>query len=629
VDNVNFLYLAAALMVSQGIMIIARYLLGPVSDRFWAALWILSATASTWACCAFTGDPRGLAVPLAASIAFGVVARIRLVPAVTSFGAGVLASTIYLPFAGLAALHGVVERMQPTAAVWIAYYVIAVLIGCASVAGTLFGLISPIAEFCFQYSKRDAALREMQAPSSAQVPKVSIHVPCYAEPPHLVIATLDAIARLRYANFEVLVIDNNTKDPDLWVPVARHCDALGERFRFFHVDPLPGAKAGAVNFALGHTAPDAQIISVVDADYIVEPDFLERYVPLFRDVRTGFVQTTHDYREWEDNPFLTGVYYDYLATHKLFQPAKNEFGSAFIAGTMCLVRREALERAGEWAEWSLTEDSELAVRIHALGYVGHVFRDTAGRGLIPETMEGVKKQMFRWSSGPIQQFMVHWRLYLGIDPRGRLSRYQRMLEIKHSFEHISSVLVFVAGFVAFPFSLYFAATHSAPAVPGAVWLAVLAVGAVSYVKKWVGLRRLGGSGFRDFALGLLAGAALRWTIISAFIAPIISFRQPWHRTDKFEKSSDLVRAWRCSRTETVIAIAHFAAALVLIRLADFHRFDLVAFVSLVLLGEALGFLCTLIMAVASEVAVAGEGILRTNTGSAGLAGSPLPVGAAC
>jgi hypothetical protein len=301
------------------------------------------------------------------------------------------------------------------------------------------------------------------------------------------------------------------------------------------------------------------------------------------------------------------VYYDYLATHKLLQPATNEFDSAFIVGTMCLVRREVLERAGEWAEWSLTEDSELAVRIHALGYVGHVFRETAGRGLIPETMEGVKKQQFRWSSGPIQQFRVHWRLYLGLESRGRLSLLQRMLEIRHSFDRIPTILMFVAGLVAFPLSLYQIWTKSVQAVPGAVWVSVIAAVAVSYLKKWIGVRRLGADAFRDFALTLLAGAALRWTYISAFIAPLISFRQPWHRTDKFEKCSDLARAWRCSRTETELSIAHFVAALSLLPFADFHRLDFVALTSLVLLFRAFEFLCTLIMAVLSE------GVLRTNT----------------
>src|SRR5262249_13312678 len=67
-------------------------------------------------------------------------------------------------------------------------------------------------------------------------PKVSLHVPACAEPPELVIATLDALAALEYPNYEVLVIDNNTRDPALWRPVAAHCQRLGPRFRFFHLE---------------------------------------------------------------------------------------------------------------------------------------------------------------------------------------------------------------------------------------------------------------------------------------------------------------------------------------------------------------------------------------------------------
>ena len=74
----------------------------------------------------------------------------------------------------------------------------------------------------------------------------------------MLIETLDALARLDYPNFEVLVIDNNTQDEAVWRPVEAHCARLGARFRFFHVDPLAGFKAGALNFALRQTAPDAR-----------------------------------------------------------------------------------------------------------------------------------------------------------------------------------------------------------------------------------------------------------------------------------------------------------------------------------------------------------------------------------
>ena len=46
---------------------------------------------------------------------------------------------------------------------------------------------------------------------------------------------------------------------------------LGRRFRFYHVDPLSGFKAGALNFALRHTAADAEVVAVIDSDYQVSP----------------------------------------------------------------------------------------------------------------------------------------------------------------------------------------------------------------------------------------------------------------------------------------------------------------------------------------------------------------------
>ena len=66
-----------------------------------------------------------------------------------------------------------------------------------------------------------------------RLPKVSVHVPAYNEPPEMLKQTLDALAQLDYPDYEVLVIDNNTEDPAVWRPIQAHCERLGERFRFF------------------------------------------------------------------------------------------------------------------------------------------------------------------------------------------------------------------------------------------------------------------------------------------------------------------------------------------------------------------------------------------------------------
>ena len=80
------------------------------------------------------------------------------------------------------------------------------------------------------------------------MPKVSIHIPAYREPPEMLKQTLDAVARLDYPNFECVVVINNTPDPAFWRPIEEHCRALGERFKFINARQrrgLQGRRAAA------------------------------------------------------------------------------------------------------------------------------------------------------------------------------------------------------------------------------------------------------------------------------------------------------------------------------------------------------------------------------------------------
>src|SRR5690606_39345867 len=55
-------------------------------------------------------------------------------------------------------------------------------------------------------------------------PFVSIHLACCNEPPEMVITIIESLRNLDYANFEVLVIDNNTRDEALWKQIGRAHD---------------------------------------------------------------------------------------------------------------------------------------------------------------------------------------------------------------------------------------------------------------------------------------------------------------------------------------------------------------------------------------------------------------------
>jgi exo-beta-1,3-glucanase (GH17 family)/cellulose synthase/poly-beta-1,6-N-acetylglucosamine synthase-like glycosyltransferase len=251
-------------------------------------------------------------------------------------------------------------------------------------------------------------------PMAAELPapKVSIHVPAYREPPEMLKQTLDAVARLDYPNFECVVVINNTPDAAFWRPIEEHCRALGERFKFVNAESLPGFKAGALRLALVHTASDAEIIGVIDADYVVRPEWLKDLVPLFADAKVGLVQAPQDHRDADRSLMHDAMNCEYAGFFDIGMVQRNEVNAIITHGTMCLIRRTALEAAGSWSSDTICEDSDLGLTILELGYVAHYTNRRYGHGLLPDTFEAYKKQRNRWAYGGLQIVKKHWRRFL-------------------------------------------------------------------------------------------------------------------------------------------------------------------------------------------------------------------------
>jgi cellulose synthase/poly-beta-1,6-N-acetylglucosamine synthase-like glycosyltransferase len=91
--------------------------------------------------------------------------------------------------------------------------------------------------------------RPIPDPDPSYRPMVSLQIAAYNEPPNMLIQTIRSVEAIAYPNFELVVIDNNTKDPEVWEPVAEYCRDR-PRVRFVHVDPWPGYKSGSLNLAL-------------------------------------------------------------------------------------------------------------------------------------------------------------------------------------------------------------------------------------------------------------------------------------------------------------------------------------------------------------------------------------------
>ncbi len=247
---------------------------------------------------------------------------------------------------------------------------------------------------------------------SVTFPKVSIHIPAYYEPVEMLKQTLDAVSRLDYPNFECVVIINNTPDPEFWQPIQDHCRALGERFVFINAEKVKGFKAGALRIAMDRTAADAEIIGIIDADYVVQPDWLKDLVPAFADPRVGLVQAPQDHRDDGKSLMHYIMNGEYAGFFDIGMVQRNEFNAIIVHGTMCLIRRSAMDMAGGWAGDTICEDTDLGLAIQEHGWLTHYTNHRYGHGLLPDTYEAFKKQRHRWAYGGFQIVKKHWRRFM-------------------------------------------------------------------------------------------------------------------------------------------------------------------------------------------------------------------------
>jgi exo-beta-1,3-glucanase (GH17 family)/cellulose synthase/poly-beta-1,6-N-acetylglucosamine synthase-like glycosyltransferase len=260
-------------------------------------------------------------------------------------------------------------------------------------------------------------------PLPERTPLVSIHIPACREPPEMLRQTLDSVAKLDWPNFECVVVINNTPDASYWRPIEEHCELLGARFKFVRADRLDGFKAGALELALEHTAPEAEIIGVLDADYVVAPDWLKDLVSAFAVPAVGLVQAPQDHRDGDRTLVHAAMNREYAGFFDIGMVQRNEANAIISHGTMCLVRRSALIDAGGWSTDTIVEDADLGLSLLARGWQTHYTRRRYGWGLLPSDFAAYKKQRHRWAYGGVQLIKKHWRAF--IPGRTRLTAQQR------------------------------------------------------------------------------------------------------------------------------------------------------------------------------------------------------------
>ncbi|HEX9360781.1 MAG TPA: glycosyltransferase, partial [Bradyrhizobium sp.] len=457
--------------------------------------------------------------------------------------------------------------------------------------------IEEIAAVAFGRNPRRLLVKaQPEVPAAAATeafPKVSIHVPAYFEPPEMLKQTLDAVSRLDYPNFECVVIINNTPDPEFWQPIQDHCRALGERFKFINAEKVEGFKAGALRIAMDRTAADAEIIGIIDADYVVQPDWLKDLVPVFADPRVGLVQAPQDHRDGGRSLMHYIMNGEYAGFFDIGMVQRNEANGIIVHGTMCLIRRAAMDMAGGWAGDTICEDTDLGLAIIEHGWLTHYTNHRYGHGLLPDTYEAFKKQRHRWAYGGFQIVKKHWRRFL--PGASRLSPDQRREFALGWLNWLGAeslgVLVAILNLIWVPIVAF-----ADIAIPDKILtLPIIAAFVVSLV-HFVALYRLRVPVKWGQMLGaMVAAMSVQWTVSRAVANGLITEHLPFARTSKgglSRMSIEFQAFW-----EAVIGVLLLVGAAVLVVTNNYKEIHEIYVFAAVLVLESLPFLSAVAIAI--------------------------------
>ncbi len=237
----------------------------------------------------------------------------------------------------------------------------------------------------------------------SDLPRVTIQLPMFNER-YVIERLIDAVCEIRYPRekLQIQVLDDSIDETQKIAAdaVARKREQ-GFDIVYIHRDDRTGFKAGALEAGL--KTATGEFVAVFDADFVPQPDFLERTIHFFTNEKVGMVQVRWEHLNREYS-LLTRVQSILLDGHFVIEhTARNRSGRFFnFNGTAGIWRKSTIADAGGWQHDTITEDLDLSYRAQSKGWQFIYVNESTTPAEVPVEMVAFKTQQHRWAKGSIQ-----------------------------------------------------------------------------------------------------------------------------------------------------------------------------------------------------------------------------------
>jgi len=279
------------------------------------------------------------------------------------------------------------------------------------------------------------------------LPRVTVQLPLYNEL-HVAARLVDAACRLEHPAhlLEVQVLDDSTDGTsEIVARRVEHWSRAGIRVEHLRRSDRTGYKAGAL--AEGTARASGDFLLILDADFLPDPDLIQRLLPPLSDPGVGMVQARWDHLN-EGAGIVTRAQALMLDAHFQFEHRGRWASGRFFNfnGTAGIWRRSCLEEAGGWEADTLTEDLDLSYRAQMCGWRFVYLEQVGVPAELPERVGAFEVQQKRWAQGGIQT---------GRKILPRLLRAPLPLRVKseavfHLWGHVAHPLTLLLGLLLLP-----------------------------------------------------------------------------------------------------------------------------------------------------------------------------------
>jgi cellulose synthase (UDP-forming) len=220
-------------------------------------------------------------------------------------------------------------------------------------------------------------------------PTVDVFVCTYDEGLDVLAGTLVGCDRITYPHITWVLDDGRRQD----------VRELAERFgaRYLTRPTNEHAKAGNINNALDYT--QGEVLLILDADHVPQPDILDATIGYFDNPSVAVVQTPHDFGNHDSFQHFETGRHDQSMFFETIMPGKDRHNGAFWCGSAALILRKALEGIGGIATETIAEDFHTTIRLHGQGWHSRYHSETLVQGLAPHDLASYLLQRDRWARG--------------------------------------------------------------------------------------------------------------------------------------------------------------------------------------------------------------------------------------